>query len=146
MSKLPQICVMCVKAITIGGTSTLLILGIYHPPDTNNYRFIDDITNKIISELSQHENLVIEGDLNIHWDDTHSHETSLLRDATEALGLKQHVHEYIHNANHIISVLMTQSIGLIKVIKCKTGEFISDHRLVYMDISIKKPRKQGQNN
>ena len=27
-------------------TSTLSILGIYHPPDTNNYKFIDDITEK----------------------------------------------------------------------------------------------------
>ena len=37
----------------------LSILGIYHPPDTNNYKFIDDTTDKIMSEVSQHENLVM---------------------------------------------------------------------------------------
>ena len=99
----------------------LSILDIYHPPDTNNYKFIDNMTDKIISELSQHENLVIAGDLNIHRDDTDSNETSLLKDMTEALGLEQHVNEYMHNANNIIDFLMTQSIGLIKVKKCKTA-------------------------
>ena len=113
----------------------LSILGIYHPPDTNNYKFIDDITDKIMSELSQHENMVIASDLNIHWDDPDSNETLLLKDTVEALGLKQHVNEYMHNANHIIDLLITQSTGLIKVKKCKTAEFISDHQLVYMDVN-----------
>ena len=81
--------------ITIG-TSMLSILGIYHPPDTNNYKFTDDITDKIMSELSQHENKVIAGDLNIHWDDLDSSKTLLLKDMIEALGLKQHVNEYMH--------------------------------------------------
>ena len=87
----------------------LSILGIYHPPDTNNYKFIDDITDKFMSELSQHENMVIAGDLNIHWDNPDSNKTLLLKDTIEALGLKQHVNEYIHNANHIIDLLITQS-------------------------------------
>ena len=52
--------------------------------------------------------------------------------------------EYTHNTNHIIDVLMTQLIGLIKVIKCKTGIFISDHQLAYMDISIRKPQKKAK--
>ena len=131
----------CTWKITIGA-STLSILGIYHPPETNNDKFIDDITDNIITELSQHENLVIARDLNIHWDDTVSKETSLLKDMIEALGLKQHVNEYMHNANHIINLLMTQSIGLIKVTKCKTAKFISDHQLVYMDINIRKPENK----
>ena len=72
----------------------------------------------------------------------HSNETSLLKDMIEALGLEQHVNEYTHNANHIIDLLMTQSIGLIKVKKCKTAEFISDHQLVYMDVNISKPENK----
>ena len=102
----------CTWKVTIG-TSTLSILGIYHPPDTNNYKFMDDITDKSISELSQHENLVIVGDLNIHWDDTDFNETSLLKDTIEALGLEQHVNEYTHkpeNKTKIIEIRPTTSI------------------------------------
>ena len=77
----------CTWKITIG-TSTLSILGVYHPPITNNYRFIDDLTDKIMEELSQHENMVIAGDLNIHWDYLDSNETLLLRKTIEAIGLK----------------------------------------------------------
>ena len=62
---------------------------------------------------------MIARDLNIHWDDTDSNETSLLKDTIEALGLEQHVNEYTHNANHIIDLLMTQSVGLIKVTNAK---------------------------
>ena len=83
----------CTWKITIG-TSALSILGVYYPPDTNNYKFIDDFMDKNIVELSQHENMVIVGGLNIHWDDPDSNETLLLRDTIDAIGLKQHVSEF----------------------------------------------------
>ena len=104
----------CTWKITIG-TSTLSMLGVNHPPKTNNYYFIDYLMDKIMEELSQHENMVIAGDLYIHWDDLDSNETLLLRDAIETKGLKQHVSEFTHNANHIVDLLITESIGLIKV-------------------------------
>ena len=47
----------CTWKITIG-TSTLSILGVYHPPNTNDYKFIDDFMDKIMVELSHHENIV----------------------------------------------------------------------------------------
>ena len=89
----------CTWKITIG-TSTLSILGVYHPPDTNNYKFIGDLTDKIMKEVSQHENMVIAGDLNFHWDNLDSSETLLLRDTTEAKGLKQHVSEFTQHKPH----------------------------------------------
>ena len=86
--------------------------------------------------------MVIAGDLNIHWDDPDSSETLLLKDAIEAVGLKQHVSEFTHNANHIIDLLITESTALIKIMQCKAAEFISDHQLVYMDVNINKPKKK----
>ena len=75
----------CTWKITIG-TSTLSILGVYHPPNTNNYKFIDDFMDKIMVELSHHESMVIASDLNIHWDDPDSNETLLLKDMKEGIG------------------------------------------------------------
>ena len=115
----------CTWKITIG-TPTLSILGVYHPSDTHNYRFIDDLIDKIMEELSQHENMVIAGNINIQWDDLDYKETLLLRDTIEAIGLK-HVSRFIYNTNHIIDLLIMESIGLIKVMQCKKAEFISDH-------------------
>ena len=74
----------CTWKITIG-TSTLSILGVYHPPDTNNYKFIDNLMDKIMEELSQHENMVVADDLNIHCDDLDSNEMILLRDTIESI-------------------------------------------------------------
>ena len=56
--------------------------------------------------------------------------------------IKQHVSKFTHNANHIIDLLIMESIGLIKVMQCKVAEIISDHLLVYMDINIKKPKNK----
>ena len=78
-------------------------------------------------KLSQHENMVLTGDLNIHWDDPDPNITLLLRDTIEAIGLKQQVSEFTHNANHIIDLLITESTGSIKVMQGKVVEFISDH-------------------
>ena len=75
--------------------------------------------DKIIEELGQHKNMVIAGDINIHWDNLDSNETLLLWDTIEATGLKQHVSEFTHNANHITDLLIMESIGLIKVMQCK---------------------------
>ena len=96
-------------------------------------------------ELSHHDNMVIVGDQNIPWDDPDSNETLLLRDTIEATGLKQHVSEFIHNTNHIIDLLITETIGLIKIMQCKVAEFISDHQLVYMDVNINKPKNKTRN-
>ena len=96
-------------------------------------------------KLSHHENMVIAGDLNIYWDDQDSNEILLLRNTYEAVGLKQHVCEFTHNTNHIIDLLITESIGLIKVMQCKVAEFISDHQLVYMDFNVNKQKTQNQN-
>ena len=131
----------CTWKITIG-TSTLSILGVYHPPNTNNCKFIDDFMDRIMVELSQHENMVIAGDLNIHWDDPDSNETLLLRDTMEAIGLKQHASELTHHTNHIIDLLITESIGPIKVMQCKVAEYISDHQLVYIDVNKNKPKNK----
>ena len=99
-----------------------------------------------MEELSQHKSMVIAGDLNIHWDDPDSNETLLLRDTIEAIGLKQHVREFTHNTNHITDLLITESIGLIKVMQSKVAEFISDHQLVYMNVNINKPKNKTQKN
>ena len=131
----------CTWKIKIG-ISTLSMLGVYHPPHTNNYKFTDDFMDNIMVELSQHENVVIAGDLNTHLDDPDSSETLLLKDMIEAIGLKQHVSEFTHNANHIIDLLITECTGLIKVMQCKVAEFISDHQLVYMDVNINKQNQK----
>ena len=68
----------CTWKITIG-ISTLLILGVYHPPDANNSKFIDNFMDTIMVELSHNESMVITGDLNIHWDDPDSNETLLIK-------------------------------------------------------------------
>ena len=98
--------------------------------------------DKILEELSQHKNMVIAGDLNIHWDNLDSNETLLLGYTTEAIGLKQHVSKFTQNTNHIIDLLIMESLGLIKVMQCKVAEFISDHWLVYMGVNINKPKNK----
>ena len=66
--------------------------------------------------------MVIAGDLNIHWDNLDSNEILWLRDIIEAIGLRQHVSKFTHNANHIIDLLIMESIGLIKVMQCNTKQ------------------------
>ena len=80
--------------LTVQSTSITIIV-VYHPPYSEkilltNAMFIDDITEFLAEALSQHQNIILAGDFNMHINNQDDPEANILMDTMTALGLQQH--------------------------------------------------------
>ena len=82
--------------MTTAGTSTINILGIYHPPYSmgqkiTNTMFLDDLTEFLTDWMATYRNIIVCGDFNMHIDNIDNPtdtEAQIFIDTMEALGLK----------------------------------------------------------
>ena len=78
----------------------LTIVGFYHPPlgSTRNTpaRFPDQVSELGQYLFSNHKNLVLLGDFNIHVNKLDNQDTQAYLDTMEALGLVQHIDQQTH--------------------------------------------------
>ena len=74
---------------------TLTIVGLYHPPlgSTRNTpaRFLDQVSELVQYLFTNHKNLVLLSDFNIHVNKLDNQDTQAYLDTMEALRLAQHI-------------------------------------------------------
>ena len=79
---------------------TLTIAGLYYPPlgSTRNTpaRFLDQVSELVQYLFTNHKNLVLLGDFNIHVNRLDNQDTQAYIDTMEALGLVQHIDQPTH--------------------------------------------------
>ena len=102
--------------MTTINTSTLNILGIYHPPYSTgqkitNAMFLDDLTEFLRDWMAYYRNIIICGDFNIHIDNPSDTEAQIFTDIMEAFGLQQHVNFQTHCAGNTLGLIF--SVNLI---------------------------------
>ena len=100
--------------------------------------FIDDITEVLTEALSQHQNIILAGDFNIHINNQDDPETNILMDTMTALGLQQHTDFITHHSGNTLDLIFTEIIMKQKVLKCTPVPFISDHCAVNITLSVPK--------
>ena len=100
--------------------------------------FIDDITEFLTEALSQHQNIILAGDFNIHINNQDDPEANILMDTMTALGLQQHTNFVTHHSGNTLDLIFTEVITRQKVLKCTPGPFISDHCAVNITLSVPK--------
>ena len=128
--------------LTVQSTS-ITIIAVYHSlyseknPITN-VMFINDITEFLTEALSQHQNIILAGDFNIHINNQDDPEANILMDTMAALGLKQHTNFITHCSRNTLDLIFTETIIRQKVLKCTPGPFISDHCAVNITLSLPK--------
>ena len=88
--------------MTTISTSTLNILGIYHPPYSVGHKitdamFLDDLTEYLTDWMASYR-IIICGDFNIHIDSPSNTEAQIFMDTIGTLGLQQHVNFQTHHA------------------------------------------------
>ena len=123
----------------------IVILGIYHPPlgsspSNTSAKFLEETTDLIQNTMSKYKNLVILGDFNIHIRDLEDQDAVTYSDTMEAMGLQQHILQPTHRLGHTLDLIYTESTDNIKVIESFIGEYTSDHRLVGIELEIRKHR------
>lgn len=118
------------------GTTTLWVLGVYHPPfgskkDNTPTNFIDELTDLLVKIVAEHSNLVLLGDFNIHIND-YDVDTNcqMFVDTLEALGLKIWNNGATHRLDNQLDIIATEVLGKIYVSNIENGPFISDHAAV----------------
>ena len=88
--------------------------------------------------LPKHNNGVILGDLNLHWNDTTNPFIQILSDRIEAIGIHQIIEEYTHKDGNILDVFMVDEMLCQQDLRWSVGECLSDHRYVKAQFKFEK--------
>ena len=122
---------------------------IYHPPigspkGNTHTTFLDEVCKLIQLLITNYSNLVLLGDFNIHIQDIESADSIAYNDMMEALGLTQHIEELTHRLGNTLDLIYTESLDRVRVIHSFIGNFISDHRMIGIELKIKKQLEKHQ--
>ena len=124
------------------GDKILTILVIYHPPGNTHTRLLDEVSQLVQYYMTNHKNLVILGDFNVAVQDLNNPDSLAFYDTMEALGLVQHIDKPTHQLGKTLDHIYTESLDQLEVQHTFIGSYISDHRLVGIEINSKKNSKQ----
>ena len=116
-------------------------MGIYHPPPGNNITntmFLDKIIEPLANRITKYNNIVIQGDLNIHIDDLSNTDSHMFNDTMQAFSFKQHVTSPTHKCRHTLDLIYSEINTELTLNNCIVHGCISDHTLVTTDTTLKK--------
>ena len=120
----------------------LTIVGLYHPPlgSTRNTpaRFLDQVSELVQYLFTNHKNLVLLGDFNVHVNRLDNQDTQAYIDTMEALELVQHIDQQMHQLGNTLDLIYTESLEPILVNHAFTSSYILDHCLVGIELQMKK--------
>jgi exonuclease III len=111
--------------LLVSNNSSLNLLAVYRPPYSTKSpysvpMFVDDLTKFLMDFLTEHSNVVIMGDFNVHVNNLEDPDVILFCDTMSALGLEQHVSESTHDKGNTLDLVFTEAMGSNKVKNCCT--------------------------
>ena len=128
------------------GNRVITLLVIYHPPLGNagntHTRFLDQVSELLQYTITNNKNLVILGDFNIAVQELGNPDSQTYRDTMEALGLTQHIHQVTHQLGNTLDHIYTENIDTLGIKHSFMGDYLSNHRLVVIEINRKKAPPQ----
>ena len=84
--------------------------------------------------MTNYTNLVLLGDFNIHIQDTENPDSITYNDTMEVLGLLQHIDKPTHKFGNTLDLIYIESLDRVRVIHSFIGNFISNHRVVGIEL------------
>ena len=79
-------------------------------------RFLDQACELVQYLFTNHKNLVLLGDFNIHVNKLDNQDTQACLDTMEALGLVQHKDQQTHQLGNTLDLVYTESLEPIRII------------------------------
>ena len=128
------------------GNTDMTIIGIYRLPTNDDFtvqNFINDFIELIGELRTTHKNFIILGDLNIRVNDGNDTEARQFLLPLEGLGLQQYVSFPTHKLGNTLDLIIGDTIGKIKIISARQGQFVSDDCVVLAVCNIPKKRNSG---
>lgn len=125
------------------------LLVIYHPPlgsaGNTHTRYLDQVSELLQLTLTNHKNLVLLRDINIAIQDLGNLDSQTYIDTMQALGLTQNINQPTHQVGNTLDYVYRESLDTIGVRHNFISEYISDHRLVGIEINQRKANAQLDN-
>ena len=112
--------------------------------DNTHTKFLNEVSKLTQLLITNYTNLVLLGDFNIHTQDTESADSIAYNDMMEVLGLTQHIEKPTHRLGNTLDLIYRESLDRVRVIHSFIGNFISDHRMVGIELKIKKQLEKHQ--
>ena len=126
---------------------TMTIIVIYRPPYSQKHQytvsaFLDELTDLLTNVLPDYNNIIVLGDINLHWDDDLDPDIGVYRDTMVAMGLRQFVNTPTHKAGHILDHIFVEDGCKLNITDCALGCYISDHSSIICELNIPKENFQ----
>ena len=114
---------------------------IYHPPYSTkqpipNAIFLGKITKWLTDVLTNHSNITLAGDYNLHVNNDNNTDASIFINTIEAMGLHQHIMYPTHKSDNTLDLVCTELITQIHIDDLSCGTFLSDHSTVIFKTTI----------
>ena len=123
---------------------TLNLYIIYRYPNTSVLQFTETLANILESNiLSNHGELILTGDFNIHMDKPHLTDTILFNDLLESFNLANRVAFPTHLSQHTIYLMLFEAQSTV-VSAIRQGHLFSDHYFLHADLCIKTTKPNAK--
>ena len=121
----------------------LTIIGVYRPSYSVRNgnmvtKFLDEFTPWIVDMITNHFNIILIRDFNIHVRDEGDTEVMTFLDTIVALGLEQWVNKPTHRSDNILDLVVLEAECKTKLVRCTTEGFISDHPAIHLTLELKQ--------
>ena len=107
-------------------------------------KFLDELSGLTQLLMTNYTNLVFLANFNIHTQDTENPDSIIYNDMMEALGLQQHIDKPTHGLGNSLDLIYMESLDRGRVIHSFIGNFICEHRIVGIELEIKKQLEKQQ--
>ena len=100
--------------------------------------FVDEFMDFVSNTLPNYSNNIYIGDFNLHISDATDTDSAIFSDATEAMGLYQHVAFSTHKSGNLLDLILSDIGQDATIMTVALGPFLTDHRPVISTLSLKK--------
>lgn len=116
-------------AMELKAESAVLVI-IYHPPKHSPV-FIHEFSELISSCVTRYDKVIINGDLNIHFNKKTDSKTLELINLLDSFGLTQHITDSTHQRGNTLDLVITAGVNINNV--SITESPLSDHHCIFLD-------------
>ena len=117
---------------------------IYRYPNTSVLQFTETLANILESNiLSDHGELILTGDFNIHMDKPHLSDTVLFNDPLESFNLTNQVAFPTHLSQHTIDLMLCETQSTV-VRAIRQGHLFSNHYFLHADLCIETTKPDSK--
>ena len=102
--------------------------------------FVGEFMDLVSTAIPEHANNIYIGEFNLHISNRSDTDSAIFSDATDAMGLYQHVAFPTHSSCNILDLILSNIGQDTTVLTTAPGQYITDHKAIISTLNLKKLR------